>query len=186
MNHTTSEENRKLKQTRIRVCLLTSQAPCPSTKPVHFLCRVAYFFNTLEGEISWRPNFNRTRCPEKQVGHQTCRKQNPWLWAKQEKLKFTSLTVSQSWDSCPKKASDHEFTFRSTIEQTKKKHNALWPCTIHGHLLWPKHGAFAVRMHCSNVCLLRFTKAWILLGNISRLVCGTIKTMGHKTTRTVF
>ena len=31
----------------------------------------------------------------------------------------------QSWNSCHKVASDHEFTFRSAIEPTKKKDNAL-------------------------------------------------------------
>ena len=28
------------------------------------------------------------------LGYQTCRIQTPWLWTKQEKLKFTSLTIS--------------------------------------------------------------------------------------------
>ena len=35
------------------------------------------------------------------------------------------VTDSQSWNSCRKVASDHEFTFDSAIEPTKKKHNAL-------------------------------------------------------------
>ena len=37
-----------------------------------------------------------------------------------------------------------------------------------------------------HVCLLHWTEAWILLGNSSKLDSGTMKTMGHKTTRTVF
>ena len=35
------------------------------------------------------------------------------------------ITDSQSWNGCHKVASDHEFTFGSAIEPTKKKHNAL-------------------------------------------------------------
>ena len=37
-----------------------------------------------------------------------------------------------------------------------------------------------------NICLLRGAEAWILLGNDSRFVCGTMKTMGYKPTRAVF
>ena len=37
---------------------------------------------------TWCPNNAKT------VGHQTCRKQNPKLWTKQEKFKFTRLTIS--------------------------------------------------------------------------------------------
>ena len=46
--------------------------------------------------MPWRPEFNRTQCPDdaKSVGHQTCRKQNSLLWTKQDKLRFTSLTIS--------------------------------------------------------------------------------------------
>ena len=90
------------------------------------------------------------------------------------------ITYKQSWTSCRKMASDHEFTFASAIERTKKMHSAFWPCTIHGHLLQPKHGASAVQMHWST-CLLRWTEAWILLGNNGRLVRCTMKTMGHET-----
>ena len=35
------------------------------------------------------------------------------------------ITDYQSWNSCRKVASDHEFTFGSAIEPTKRKHNAL-------------------------------------------------------------
>ena len=73
------------------------------------------------------------------------------------------ITDNQSWNSCPTVASDHELTFGSAIQPTKKKHNALltvyytWPLTS------AKHGASGICMHC---------------------VCDIIKTTGHKTTRT--
>ena len=35
------------------------------------------------------------------------------------------ITDNQSWNSCHEMASDHEFTFGSAAEPTKKKHNAL-------------------------------------------------------------
>ena len=35
------------------------------------------------------------------------------------------ITDSQSWNSCCKVASDHDFTFSSAAKPTKKKHNAL-------------------------------------------------------------
>ena len=49
----------------------------------------------LLGQSVLKTKFNRTRCPDDtKTGHQTFRKQNQWLWTKQEKLKFTSLTIS--------------------------------------------------------------------------------------------
>ena len=35
------------------------------------------------------------------------------------------MTDNQSWNSCRKVASDHEFTFRSGIEPEKKQQNTL-------------------------------------------------------------
>ena len=35
------------------------------------------------------------------------------------------ITDNQSWNSCSKVASDHEFTFISAVVPTKKKYNAL-------------------------------------------------------------
>ena len=35
------------------------------------------------------------------------------------------ITDNQSWNSCRKVASDHEFTFGLAEEPTKEKHNAL-------------------------------------------------------------
>ena len=35
------------------------------------------------------------------------------------------ITDNQSWNSCRKVASNHEFTFGSAKEPTKKKHDAL-------------------------------------------------------------
>ena len=39
--------------------------------------------------------------------------------------KVEVVTDNQSWNSCRKVVSDHESTSGSTIESTKKKHNAL-------------------------------------------------------------
>ena len=46
------------------------------------------FFEHLTGQVFWRPELNRTRCPDdaKTVGHQTYRKQNLLMWTKHEKL----------------------------------------------------------------------------------------------------
>ena len=109
------------------------------------------FVGSFLDKVSLRPNFHRTRCPSdaKTVGHQTCRKHNPWLWTKQEKLEV-HMTDNQTWNSCRKVASDHELTFGSATEPAENKHNALWPCTIHGHLLQPEHGASVVRMYWST------------------------------------
>ena len=74
------------------------------------------------------------------------------------------ITDNQSWNSCHRVASEQESTFGSAIELTKKKHNALWLFMKHGHLLQPKHCASAVWMHWSSR-LLRWSEAWILLGN---------------------
>ena len=45
------------------------------------LVSVTHFWSILQDKESWRPNFKRTQRPDdaKTVGHQTCRKQNPWL-----------------------------------------------------------------------------------------------------------
>ena len=90
---------------------------------------------------------------------------------------------NQSMNSCHEVASDHKFTFGSAIEPTKKKHNALWLCTIHGHLLQPNLVPLQSRCTCQHVCLLCWPEAQISLGNnstFSGLVRGTMKTMGHK------
>ena len=65
-----------------------------------------------------------------------------------------NITDNQSWNRCHEAASDHDFTFRSATEPTKKKHNgkmrfdrALYMST---YLLQPKQGASAVRMHWST------------------------------------
>ena len=54
------------------------------------------FWSPYFDKVSWRPNLNRTPCPDgaRTVGHLTFRKENKRLWRKQEKLKLTSLTIS--------------------------------------------------------------------------------------------
>ena len=92
-----------------------------STHPMVVPVYVAHFLSTLLDKMSWGPNFNRTWCPDdvKTVGHQACRKQNPWLWTKQLNLKV-DITDDQSWKSYCKVASDHEFAVGWTIQPTKK------------------------------------------------------------------
>ena len=68
-------------------------------KKKRWLSSVAHILSTLycyRTVSSWRPNVNRTCCPNdaKTVGHQTLKKWNPWSWTKQEKLKFISLMIS--------------------------------------------------------------------------------------------
>ena len=114
-------------------------------------CSVARFLSTLQDKVSWRPNFDRTWCPDdaKIVGHQTYIEENPWLWTNKTGKVEVHITDNQSLNSCHKVAFDYKFTFSSAFESTKKKHYAF---TIHGHLLQPKHGASAVWMHWS-MCL---------------------------------
>ena len=89
----------------------------------HFSIRtsVAHFWSILQDKVSWRPISNRTWCADnaKTIGHQTCRKQNPWLWTKHEKLKFTAALGQLPWSGF---WSWSYFRF---------KHNALWLCTIY-------------------------------------------------------
>ena len=104
----------------------------------------------------WAPY--RTKCPGDQIliGHGVLMMQNgrtPDLQKRKSMVVNKTgkvevhITDNQSWNSCRKVASDHEFTFGSAIEPTEKKHDALWPCTLHGHLLQPKQGA-----SCQHVC----------------------------------
>ena len=145
---------------------------------------VAHFLSTLQDKVSWRPNFNRTvswwckndRSPDLQ-------KIKSLVVNRMRKVEV-HITDNHSWNSCCKVASDHEFTFGAVM--TKKKHNALWSCTIHDHI--PRQNMVPLPSGCAgqHVCLLCWTQAWVLLGNNSRLVRSTIKKMGNKTTRTVF
>ena len=120
-----------------------------------------FFFQHLTER---RLNFNRTWCPDvKTIGHQTCRKQDLWLWTKLEKPKITSLTISPG--TAAKECffvvvvfSGHEVTFSSPVEPTK--HTALWLRTAHGCLLQQKHGAPSVQMHLPT-CLC-FAMTWDL------------------------
>ena len=95
------------------------------------------------------------------------------------------ITDNQSWNSCHKVASHHEFTSRSAKEPTKRNHCMLWRCTIHGHF---SQNMVPLQSECTDqhICLLWWTEAWILLVINSRLVCSTVKATGYETTRTVF
>ena len=57
---------------------------------------------------------------------------------------------------------------------------------MHRHLLQPKWCLCSLDALVNTYVFLRWTEAWVFWGKNSRLVCGTIKTMGHETTRAVF
>ena len=169
-----------------------------------------FFFIILYSKCPGDSNFNRIRCPDdaKTVGHQTCRKQNPQLWTKQKKLKFTPLTISPEtaaikWllmmnllsvqlESLQRKGI---MRFDSALYMATYLSQNMVPlqsgCTgQHVCLCTGQHVCLCTGQHvclCTgqHVCLLRWTEAWILSGNNSRLVHGTKKIIGHETTRTV-
>ena len=108
--------------------------------------------------MSWRPNFYRTWCPDdaKTVGHQICR--NKIGGCEQNRKSWSSHHWQSVLEQLCKEASDHEFTSGSAVEPTKKTLNALWPCSIQGYLLQPKHGAYPVQMPLSTY--LCFALSW--------------------------
>ena len=79
---------------------------------------------------------------------------------------------NQSWNSCRKVASDHEFTFSSASKPTEKNHNALWSCTIHGHLLQPKwclcgpDAQVNTYVFCAE---LRLEFCWLIIAGLSAI-----------------
>ena len=82
---------------------------------------VAQVLSTLQDKVSWRPNFNRTQCPDdaKTGGTPDLQKTQSMVVIKTGKFEV-HITDNQSWNGCHKVASDHEFTFASAIEPTKK------------------------------------------------------------------
>ena len=121
----------------------------------------------LIGQSVLETKFNRTWCP---YDANTCSRTSDL-----QKTKFVvvnktwkvevHITDNQSWNSCHRVVSDPEFILGSPIEPIK--HNALWPCTIHGHLLQPKQGAPAVQMHLSTRLSLHWPEAWIWWGKVA-------------------
>ena len=79
------------------------------------------FLSTLSDKVSWRPNFNKTWCPDdsKTIGHQTCEKQHLRLWTKHEKLKFTEMIANRSvnWATWSK---THKRFYSTLLNQTKQ------------------------------------------------------------------
>ena len=77
--------------------------------------------------MSWKPDFNRIGCPydATTVGHKTWKKTKPMVVYKPGKVEIHNhITDNQSWNSCHKVASDHEFVSGSAKEPTKKRDNA--------------------------------------------------------------
>ena len=109
-------------------------------------------------------------------------KQNPLLWTKHEKLKFTSLTVS------PGTAAVEWFLIMNLLSvQLSSLYIAY--CALIMHYMWLLTSA---KRWCPcgpdalvNTCLLHWPEASIQWENNSQPVHGIIKTMGQKTTRTV-
>ena len=114
----------------------------------HYGTNVKPFFSASEDKVFWRPTFKWKQCPDdaKTIGHQTCRIKI-LVVNKTWKVEVHN-TINQSWNRCHKMVSDHEVSSGSAIQP--KKHNALWPCTIPGRSLQPKHGDPPVWMHLST------------------------------------
>ena len=113
---------------------------------------LSFFFSTLLDKVS---------CDQISIGHgiPVTQKQQCTRLAKKKKKSVVvnkpgkvevHITGNQSRNSWSKVAADHEFTVGWSVEPTKKRHNALWPFTILGHLPQPEHGISAVRMHSSS------------------------------------
>ena len=83
--------------------------------------------------MSWRPNFNRTRCSDdvKTVRAPDLQKTKSVFVDKTGKVEV-HITDNQSWNSCRKVVADREFTFGSAIDLQGK--NAMYfDCAlIHG------------------------------------------------------
>ena len=110
------------------------------------------FFSASLDKVSWRPNVNRTWCPDdtkkkKKKRHQTCRIQKAWLWTKHQKLKFTWLITSsgmtKEWFLTMKWYSILLYSLKSIIRF------APAPWLLNSA---PKHGVPAVQTHKST-CL---------------------------------
>ena len=125
--------------------------------------------------VSWWCENSRTPDLEKtkSTGNKTWQAENK-IWKV-----WVHVTDNESWNSCCRVVCNHESTFSSAVKPTK--HNVLWPCTIRGRLLLPKHGVPAVWMHLSTP--LSFALTWGLNSVEKQLqAChGIIKTMGHET-----
>ena len=114
------------------------------------LTSVALVLITSQDKVSWRPNCNRTWYPDDAKNSRTpdLKKTKSMVVNKTVKVKV-HITDNQSWNSCRKVASDHEFAFCWVKEPTKEKQTALWPCTIHGHWLQPKQMHRSTRLSFS-------------------------------------
>ena len=86
------------------------------------------------------------------------------------------ITDNQSWNSCRKVVADREFTFGTAIDLQRKSAMHSDCALIHGHLLQPKHGVSAVWMLWSTCLSFALNR---VLGNNSRLLRGTMETVGH-------
>ena len=119
------------------------------------------FFLAPYRTVSWSPNFNCTWCPDdaKTIGHQTWREKKSVVVNMKS---YVHITNNQSWNSCQGVVYDHEVTFCSAFQPIK--HDALWPCTIYGCSLQPKHGVPAIWMHLSTHQYSAWTRGLNLVG----------------------
>ena len=124
---------------------------------------------------------HRTMCPVDQIliGHgllmmqkqQDTRKQHMWLWTKQEKLKFTSLTVSPEKAAVKWPLIMNLLSVQLLSLQRMRFDRALNITTYFSQNIVPLQS----RCTGQHICLLHWTKTWIFLVNNSRLVRGTEK-----------
>ena len=144
------------------------------------------FFQHLTGQRSWRNFFNRTQCPDdaNTVRHQIA--ENKICGCEQNRK-------SWSWHhwQCPGTAAvKWPLIMNLLLVQLYSRQrksmmcfdHALYMATYFSQHIVPLQSGYTVQ----HVCLLHWTKAWILFGNNCRLIRSTIKTTGYETTRTVF
>ena len=100
----------------------------------------AHFLSILQDEMSWRPNFTRTCCPDdaKAIGHHACR--NLCLWTKHEKLKFSPGTAATEWFLIMKLPSVQLYSVQSMMCFDRPLH-------IRGCFLQPKQGVPACSLY---------------------------------------
>ena len=70
------------------------------------------FLEHLIGQVSCRPNFNTTWCPDnpKKVGPQACRKQNLWLFCSQpQRMSRSIANIQLNLSSCKCNGESHPF-----------------------------------------------------------------------------
>ena len=82
--------------------------------------------------MSWRPNFDRTQCPDNAKNSRIpdVQKTKSVLANKTGKAE-AHVADSQSWNSCHRVVSDYKFAFSSAKKKKKKLTKHIWALTVH-------------------------------------------------------